>query len=322
MEVNPMKAITFTTVLTLLVVALSGCTDSGGSKVNGPTAVAGCVGENCGELKLSEGEGGISGLVIDDRLRPLGEARILLLPLGLDTISNDNGEFGFVGLKPGAYTIKVQKAKHEAAPKRVDVTAGEFSEAILDARRTSSDTSVILTQEYAVFVPCAVDFIYTGLIWNCGTDLSGDNARYSFEVDYTDINNVTWLVAEAKINQVGDWNVQVRHPNGAPEGGERYAVADLWDTDYVRITLQKCEAGETVEECPPNTVYNGQSNNVQWLNDKPADTLLFLTGEYAGTLPEPLTRGLGARLGTKAQFVHSLFLGEPEVVIDTYAILE
>ncbi len=295
--------------LATLTAILAGCTDSGSQKTTGPTAVSGCVGEECSEFKLSEGQGAITGLVIDDRLRPLEGSHILLLPLGLDTISNDNGEFGFVGLKPGIYTVKVQKDKHEAAPKRVDVVAGQYAEAIVEARRTVSENSIILTQEFSVFIPCNVMAIYTGIVSNCVSDTSGENYRPGFTSDYSDFEDVTYLVTEMKANQADAYNVQVRIDNTY-----RYAAKTSFDpVEYMRIALEKGVVN-------PDADYFGGAH--PWENDGSFMTILFVMENFAREMNSlGFSTGVGATLGIKAQFVQSVFIGEPEVDIDTYAVL-
>ncbi len=319
-----MKRQTLLMVLCLATVTLAGCTGGGGKAASGPTAISGCVGENCGDINLAEGQGAINGLVIDDRYRPLSEARILLLPLGLDTVSNENGEFGFIGLKPGSYTIKVQKEKHEAAPKRIDVVAGEYAEAIMEARRTVSDDSVILTQEYSIFIPCSIDFIVNGIVSGCGTDLSNDNYRASFTVDYSEILNVTYMVAEMKANQGKGYEVQIRHDDGSDSGGERWAVAQF-KGDYVRILLERCDPNGDISICSISE-YNGQNNNVPWMNDLPIATILFADHDGREQLQDagvPLVCcGVGVTIGIRGQFVQSIFVGEPATDITTYAVLQ
>ncbi len=305
----------FMTTALLLATILAGCTDSQ-SADTAPAAVSGCIGESCGNIDLKGSVGAISGLVIDDRYRPLVEAEVLLLPLGLTTVSNENGEFGFVNLEPGIYTVRVQKDKHEAAPVRVDVVAQQFSEAIVEARRTVSDTSFMIAQEFSVFIPCNIMFIVNGIVYDCGTDLSGENFRAYFISDYSTLGDqVTFLLTEMKANQPNNYNVQVR--GNAPYA----ALTSFEEVDYMRILNQY---GVKNEEA------NYFDRNQPWLNEGSFQTIMFVMEKFAGEvhdlgqnngLGNVLITGVGASFGIKAQFVQTLFIGEPRIDVETYSVL-
>ncbi len=312
-----MKTSPLLLALSVAAMALAGCTDET-TVAKSPTAVAGCVGETCGDISLQKGKGAVSGLVIDDRYRPVAESRVLLLPLGLDTVTNENGEFGFVGLDPGTYTIKAQKAKHEAAPKRVDVIAGQFAEAILEARRTISDDSVILTQEYSVFVPCQINTppaaVNVGL---CGGDLTGETDRFGFRSDYSETRNVTYMVTEMLANQEaersGAYKVVLRKTSNS---GNYYVNCGITEGRYVRIVMQVAVVNEDCDV---------ENRNNIWENDEAFNTQLWTQGMLKEYPLCPLSgcdnRGVGLRLGVKGQFVQSVFIGEPIVDMTTYAVL-
>ncbi len=313
-------------VMTLLVATLlAGCTN-GSQRAMGPQGVDGCASEDCGDIQLEGGKGAITGLVYDDRLRPIPEASVLLLPLGIKAATNGNGEFGFVGLDPGIYTLRIDKERHEASPKRVDVIAGQFTDAIIEARRTAGEESLILTQEFAVFIPCALAYIVDGHVMGCGTDLSGENERFKFRSDYSSIKTATHLVTEVQMNQKSDWHIQVRADDNSSAGGSRYAVATIHDKDYLRVLNS---IGVV------NKDHNEHENNHPWRNEGPVATVVFFIGalqrELSGAgssvgailgMPNPVCCGVGIRLGSQATIVQSLFIGEPQTDLETYALLQ
>ncbi len=266
-----MKAVLL--VLAFATALLAGCSDGGGA---GPA-------ETSGAPALESGKGAITGLLIDDAFRPLRltdapegpydfTGFLLLQPAGLTAQSDAEGVFSFTDLEPGSYTLRANVAEHEAAPLVVDVKEGEYTEANLVARRVANEAGQIMTNEYSVFVPCAANFIVNGVTANCLLDLSGDSYRSGFTSNLTAIQNITWMVTEFKFNQVGSWTGQIREDDGSTAGGERYAVADVDDTDYIRIQNQFGVV---------NTEANGQDNNVPWNNTKPFATLIFLNGEFS-----------------------------------------
>ncbi|MES2154227.1 MAG: carboxypeptidase-like regulatory domain-containing protein [bacterium] len=307
------------------------------------TVVAGCGGKATSSVvvtatrpALAADKGAITGLVIDDRYRPVADATILLTPLGLIATSDAEGQFAFSDLAPAAYVLIANAKDHEAAPKNVDVAPGQYTEVELEARRTFSDLGAIITTQYSVFIPCAFDYVVNGYIIGCIPDSSGDTYRPGFTTDSHQYGkNATYLVSEAKLNQVGDYDFQVREDNGSPSGGERYAVGALRNGDYIKMVNQRGIA---------NTVDNLQNNNHPWNNTKKYATLVFLSGQERSTFEEvskttcnptvddlnrgagsPVRtcnwRGVGAKFGIKARFVQSLFIGEPATPIAGYHTL-
>lgn len=282
------------------------------------TVLAGCAGSSGGpatetltKQPLAANKGGIQGLLIDDRYRPVVAGKLFLTPAGLTATTDTLGQFQFVDLDPGTYTIKVDAAGHEAAPVSVDVLVGQYAELEVAARRIFGEGNLILTAQYSAFVPCAADFVANGIVANCLLDLSGDTYRPGFTTDSRNLgDNVTYLISEAKINQKGNWNIQVRENDGSSSGGERYAVASIKDGTYVKITNQYGVANEE---------HNGQNNNQPWMNDKPYQTIMFYEGAMKGTLPTCC--GAGAAVAIKGTFMQSMFIGTPEVDIAEYHIM-
>ncbi len=305
-------------LITLLVasLALAGCND--GKKAS-PTGDAG------DEATLKSGKGAISGLVINDIYRPVPDA-LVLASNGMTATSDASGQFAFTNLEPGIYILRVQAEGHEAAPQNVDVVEGEYAEVELLARRILNEGGRMITTEYSVFVPCAAGFIVNGITANCLLDLSGDSYRSSFTTNLTAEHNVTYMITEWKFNQIGDWNVQIREDDGSSAGGERYATLDIAQGDYARVVLQRGVL---------NTEANAQRNNVIWNNTKEFATAVFLNGQFkddAQSAVDPLcqpdvdptcvtTTGVGASFAIKARIIQTVFVGEPEVDVQTYNAL-
>lgn len=296
-----MKA--FLSVALLLAVALAGCNDDGGDSGEGETP------------PLASGKGAISGLLINDVYRPVPNALVLLQPVGLTATTDASGQFTFTDLEPGAYLLRVQADGHESAPQNVDVTAGSYAEAELMARRVANEAGRIVTSEFSVFIPCAVDVVATGYVLDCTLDQSGDSFRAGFTSNYTSYQNATYLVTEMKAENPDRYEVQVREDDGTSTGGERYSVAQF-EGDYLKLVFKLGEV---------EPVYNGQNNNVPWLNDKPILTILFsdsMGREEVQQVDPSICCGAGAHFGIKAKFVQSLFIGEPEVDVASYGVLD
>jgi hypothetical protein len=285
---------------------------------------------------LEAGKGAISGLVIDDVYRPVPNAFVLVEKAGLTATSDGEGQFTLTGLDPGAYILKVQADGHAAAPKNVDVNAGQYAEVEIQADRLFNQGSRIVTTEYSAFISCAADFVVNGIIGDCLNDQSGDSYRPGFTSNVTQLGltNITYMVTEVLMNQVGNWVLQVREDDGSPGGGERYAVQSIEGGRYIKIINQFGVK---------NTESDEQHRNVPWVGAKPFQTLVFYEGQFKGeftqagqpvadanaTVPvvdrhigNPLCCGVGAGFGIEAKFVQSIFLGAPPMDINSYSTLK
>lgn len=303
-----MKAILLVGLMASL--ALAGC--SGGDDGGTPTTTGGAT---TGPLK--SGKGAISGLLINDVFRPVPGGLVLIQDLGLTATSDSSGQFSFIDIEPGAYLLRVQAEGHESAPQTVDVKEGEYAEVELMARRVFSEGGRIITTEYSVFIPCAIDYVANGNVIDCTFDQSGDSFRAAFTSNYTGYANATYLVTEMKANNDDRYEVQLRSGE-CPEGveGGYYAVSQFAG-DYTKLVMPLGGISEQNAEL-------SYGPNVEWENQCTIDTILFSDSQFREELQEngaPVCCGVGAHFGIKAKFVQSLFIGEPEVDLATYGVL-
>ena len=307
-------------VAVVAAVALSGCNGGKG----GP-----------GKHELKAGKGAITGVVLDDVIRPVPKA-LVLLSNGQTATADSSGEFTFLDLEPGAYILRVQADDHEAAPRTVDVVAGQYAEAELLARRIFNQGGQILTREYSVFVPCAFAAPVATANPPCLVDLSGDTDRFGFIANYTGYADVTYIVTEMKAARPasqdpgsGAYKVVVRDERGAVDS-DYYASAFTTDSDYLRLVMKVgARSSDDTED-----------RNVVWNNSRPMQVAFFPQGTFKGET-QPVndqvddacqtnagvtclgeSRGIGAQFGVRARFIQSVFIGEPEVDIEGYGVLD
>jgi hypothetical protein len=306
--------------LLFMGVMIAGCTGNGADSVD--DADAGVVDRD--SFRLQSGKGAVAGLLVDDRFRPIhltdnpdGEFQttgfVLLQETGQQVRTNENGEFTFTNLDPGTYTLRVTAAGHEATPQRVTVAEGVFNELSVIARRVASDASFLLTQEYSMFIACAADYFANGGNLPCDLDLSSDSYSSAFNSDFTGLADVTHMITEMKANQEKCWEIQIRT-------GARYFAAALLCGDYVLVPL---EVGVNADAVQNNPGYG--SRYQPWLNDDGFQTIMFVDHDFRDThqqfLGGTLCCGVGFSAGIKATFLQSVFLGEPEVDVDSYCVL-
>lgn len=298
-----MKAFSLLAALVVAAAALAGCNDDAPS---GPSAGTGTTGP------LASGKGAISGLLINDVFRPVPGGLVLIQELGLTATSDGSGQFTFVDLEPGAYLLRVQAEGHEAAPINVDVVEGQYAEVEVIARRVSSEAGRVITNEFSVFVSCNVNAVVIGLPFDCTLDQSGDTDRAAFTSNYTEVANVTYMVTEMRANQVGNYEVRIRPTDHDQGPDDNYAVMEIVESDYLRIIHK---LGEVAHE-----PYELTGNNAAWNNTDEFITILYVDsiGKNAG---DTGTFGVGLDVGIRAKFVQSVFVGEPEVDIETYCVL-
>ena len=279
---------------------------------------------------LAEGQGAVTGLLIDDVYRPVPDGLILLQGAGLTATTDERGQFQFLGVLPGSYIALATAKDHEAAPVNIDVRAGEYAELEMQARRIFSQDGVVITTQYSVFVPCAVSAVAGSVSADCTGDQSGDTFRAGFTANYTGYATATYLVTEMKANHKaspdqGAFKVVVREEGNGDYWASKYTV----DSDYLKLTMLMGNVSTDDTE----------ARNAAWENDKHMETLLFpqgaVKGESQGGLdsacsttnstghPEGCfeSRGVGPQAGVKATFVQSLFLGPPAVDVGEYHVL-
>lgn len=285
--------------------------------------LAGCAGSTTDETStdpgarpdLAVGKGAILGILIDDVYRPIPGALIIMQGLGLTATTDATGQFSFLNLDPGSYVALAQADRHEAAPLNVDIVAGEYTEVEFLARRIFSEGGRTVTTEYSVFISCAFDAVANGIVIDCTGDQSGDSDRADFISDYREYGaNATYLVTEMLANKEDRYEVQVRS-TGCNDGG-RYAVSQFAGT-YTRIIMPLNGTSAQSAEA-------SYGPNDPWLNNCKVQTILFADSQGREELQGaglPVCCGAGAHAGIKGKFLATLFLGPPEVDVESYCVL-
>ncbi|MGB0652959.1 MAG: carboxypeptidase-like regulatory domain-containing protein [Thermoplasmatota archaeon] len=109
--------------LLLVSTVLAGCSDSGGGGDELEDPALGNI-----DVAATETTGVIRGVVVDAAIRPIVGAIVTVpLPGGAQPLTvetDESGAFGFQGLQPGPYFVKVAKIGYFDQQQSVDVVAG------------------------------------------------------------------------------------------------------------------------------------------------------------------------------------------------------
>lgn len=134
----------------LLAGVLAGCADSGGAPEEQDTTG---LDE---ELVATEDTGIIRGIVVDGAIVPVEGVRITIDSAGLETVTNEAGEFGFQGLEPGTYFLEAERLGFLPAQQSTEVQAGverpPLVRVLMERDKTFNPYST--TQYYQGFYEC------------------------------------------------------------------------------------------------------------------------------------------------------------------------
>lgn len=297
----------------LLAVVLAGCSSS---EDGDP---AGAVGGD-DTPDLATGKGAIAGLLVDDRYRPLrltdtpqgefdAKGFILLVETGATATSDASGEFQFLDLAPGLYTLKPAVSGHEGAPYKVQVDAGSFAEADLVVRRLiDPGKEFVIIDDDTVVDMCQFQFAdgrYSpGAI--CTGDFSDEGNTNFVDYNYTGFPPVVAVVVEAKFDRVDDYELWFTRQENLIS--ELYSRPVAYDSDYYR------------EQILPGGM--GRQGSIPF---DPSDLRVWLFPAGPGQQEVDETTGIcgcgaGFTLIVQARFVVSAFLEMP-ADLDNYAVL-
>lgn len=149
------------------------------------------------ELAPTATTGVIRGVVVDEGIRPIANAVIVLKgTVPVNTTSNTNGAFGFSGLEPGTYFMEVSKLGFFSVQSSADVVAGQAEPPIVKILLKTDVASIPFwqAQEYEGYIQCT-----TSVLVLCGAPaiLTGQeltNDRFAWDQYFA--SNASHIQAE------------------------------------------------------------------------------------------------------------------------------
>lgn len=152
-----MRILWVTAAAALLLTSLAGCAGGKGGEAD-PIEDA-----DFGELDLeaSSTKGLIRGVVVDEAIRPLAGAKVSLQSDAgaLETLSSEEGLFGFDELAPGTYFMVASKAGFESSQTSTEVVAGVKEPRVV---------RVMLSPDASFVAPFFEQFVFEGFM-ECST---------------------------------------------------------------------------------------------------------------------------------------------------------
>ncbi|HUR62379.1 MAG TPA: carboxypeptidase-like regulatory domain-containing protein [Candidatus Thermoplasmatota archaeon] len=216
-----------TLALGFALLLLAGCSSAGSS--GGPGPAAGPAEAKAAEelhLVATPTTGIVRGVVVDEGIRPLGGAAVVVLDsrAARSTNTTASGAFGFDGLAPGAYLVKVHKAGYLDQQVSAPVVAGQAEPPFVKVQLKANGSYMSPYEEVrklAGFIECTSNPVAVCGIPNnyrptaCGThpalcygNVSSDHALFQFSIT----GNTSFLQAElfwkptSDLNKVLSWN--------------------------------------------------------------------------------------------------------------------
>ncbi|MEA3135906.1 MAG: hypothetical protein QOC71_187 [Thermoplasmata archaeon] len=187
--------------LALVTALLAGCTSKGADNGDEPVADFNDLG-----LQATASTGIIRGIVVDDAIRPIAGANVLLTPGDKTTLSTDAGTFGFDALEPGTYFLRVEKAGYNATQTSTDVVAGVAEPAIVKVLLAVNPATrpYVEVYQFEGYLECGVTTPPVGVaLCFVGGDTLNDNTQITYDLTRRPAWVQTEMVWEST-QQLGD----------------------------------------------------------------------------------------------------------------------
>jgi hypothetical protein len=138
-------------------VLLAGCAGdppaSEGKAVDAENGAQDVADQGFQEVETSVATGGITGVVVDEAIRPLADVNVTLVQASLHATTDAEGLFAFEGLEPGAYSLAVEASDYVAVMQTVTVEA-----------ETATKVKVVLISASAADGPYHTSYAFRGFM--------------------------------------------------------------------------------------------------------------------------------------------------------------
>ncbi len=146
MNANPLLA-----GLLIMAAALAGCAggDSGGGDSN----------PDVPELEVTSSTGGIRGVVVDESIRPIEGATVMIRQTGDSTTTDEKGAYAFTGLAAATYFVEASHPLYNSIQQSTEVVAGVKAPKPLNFQliRVITEEPYSFTQKESGFIACSAN---------------------------------------------------------------------------------------------------------------------------------------------------------------------
>ncbi|MHB1261457.1 MAG: carboxypeptidase-like regulatory domain-containing protein [Thermoplasmatota archaeon] len=176
-------------------------------------------------LEATATTGVIRGIVVDDAIRPLANASIVLSGSGAErtTASTETGAFGFEGLEPGTYFLAAQKLGYFGSQTSAEVVAGITEPPIVKLQLAidAARTPFAVLHKWDGFLECGLSVIALCAAANTGGNVTNDNFAAVMVIDGVPQliqSEVLWDTTTAASDELWLWHSNGAKPDGAFNG--------------------------------------------------------------------------------------------------------
>ncbi len=299
-----MRALLLT--MTLVAVTLAGCSD------DAPPATVVDDPFTDFDDPASSGKGLLRGIVIDNSITPIPDARVVIKGSTLETMTNVNGAFQFTDLDPGTYFLEVSKPSYTKIQAQGTVEADVAKPEIVRVQLEliPGELPAFVPLQYDLFMSCGfklANFVFSASSCDPTGALglaSQDDSMHAFEMDREDApahyqSEIIWEANQPASS--GLVTIQCNRDNtgcGSGVGSDR--ICNVRGPSPLVCRVNNDMASEDVP---------GGGNNFTTIRDGAGWSPLFAVGLYSNCAGQCVIGavGVGAALDQEVKAYISVF---------------
>ncbi len=182
----------------LLAATLAGCADDASEQPAGMQLGDGST-VHLDDVKTRDGYGAVSGVVVDEAIRPI-EGAVITYSGGPEVISGPDGRFVLNDLSPGLLVLSAQADGHEASQASATIVEGEVAIVKIMLMTDRSPQPYHTTYKFDAFVDGSVGLANWGVDLFAGDIVPTCQCAFNFSVDQAPAGFVLEAVWEDSIS--------------------------------------------------------------------------------------------------------------------------
>lgn len=164
--------------------------------------------------------GGVTGVVVNDRYRPVANVTVQITPENVTVLTGQDGSFAFAGVAPGRHWVRVISQGAIVYARAIDVVAGESTQIVLQLQGPPLDvTRIGIEAKEFAFTPAASQVAYEQLPFAVHLENTGvlpHTVRFTLVCECSGANRQLWeSTLEVDAGGAAELHVPVEQ-DGAP----------------------------------------------------------------------------------------------------------